>query len=30
MDEGYRKVMEILETNRFRRMLGPLDYSTGS
>ncbi len=26
MDDGYRKVMEIIETNRFRHRLGLLDY----
>ena len=27
MDDGYRKVMEILEANRFRHMLETLDYT---
>ena len=26
MDDGYRKIIENMETNRFRRFLGQLDY----
>ena len=27
MDEGYEKIMEIIEMNRFRQRLGLLDYT---
>ena len=27
MDEGYEKIMEIMEMNRFRQRLGLLDYT---